>query len=84
MLRLRPLSETTSGQELIKEERIALLIQLCQRKFALSDDLVETMNQQLQQLDMTTLKELFNEILDLKTFEQLEQQIARHLPVTAG
>lgn len=84
MLRLRPLSETTSGQELIKEERIALLIQQSQRKFALSDDLVETMNQQLQQLDMTTLKELFNEILDLNTFEQLEQQIARHLPVTAG
>lgn len=75
MLCLRPLSETISGQELIKEERVALLIQQCQRKFTLSEELIEATRQQLHQLDVVTLKELFSEILAFNTFEQFEQWI---------
>jgi len=47
MLRLRPLSETISGQELIKDDRVALLSRQIRRKFALSDELTETMKEEL-------------------------------------
>lgn len=80
MIRLTPLAETTSGQELIKDERIALLTQLVRRKFALSDELTTSINQELQGLDLGNLKELIIQILDISTVEQLETWIAAHLP----
>ena len=80
MIRLTPLAETTSGQELIKDERVALLTQMIHRKFALSDELVEGVNHELQRLELTSLKALFNEILDTSTFEELETWIATHTP----
>jgi hypothetical protein len=36
MIRLTPFAETVSGQELIKNERVAILITLIQDKFNLS------------------------------------------------
>ena len=80
MIRLTPLAETTSGQELIKDERVALLTQLIRRKFTLLDELVESVNQELQRLEMTSLKDLVTEILDISTFEELEIWITTHTP----
>lgn len=80
MIRLTPLAETTSGQEWIKDERVALLMQQIRRKFTLSDELVEGVNQELQRLELTSLKALFNEILDANTFEELETWITTHTP----
>ena len=80
MIRLTPLAETTSGQELIKDERIALLTQMVRRKFALSDELTTSINQELQGLELGNLKELIIQILDISTVEQLETWIAAHLP----
>lgn len=80
MIRLTPLAETTSGQELIKDERVALLMQMISRKFALSAELTESANHELQRLELKSLKELFNEILYANTFEELETWITAHTP----
>lgn len=79
MIRLTPLAETMSGQELIKDERVALLTQQIRRKFALSDELTTSINQELQGLALGSLKELFTQILDINSLEQLETWIATHL-----
>jgi hypothetical protein len=80
MLRLTPLAETISGQELIKDERVAMLTRLIRRKFALSEEMVEAVHEELQRLDLESLQELFDQILEMDAFEQLELWIANRLP----
>ena len=84
MIRLTPLAETMSGQELIKDERVALLTQLVRHKFALSDELTASITHELQGLELGSLKELVTQILDISTVEQLETWIAAHLPKTGA
>ena len=80
MLRLTPLEETISGQELIKNERVKTLARLIARKFSLSAELTETIQLELDGLDLDTLQNLLDQVLDIDTFEQLEQWIADRLP----
>jgi predicted transposase YdaD len=80
MLRLTPLEETTSGKELIKNERVATLTDLIQRKFGLSLELTNTIHSEIEKLDLPTLKELLNQILAIQTLEQVELWISDHLP----
>ncbi len=81
MLRLTPLEETISGQELIKNERITTLITLIQDRFGVSDKLLETVRLDLEKLNTDTLYLLIRQILHFDTFEALEQWVADHLPV---
>jgi len=80
MLRLTPLRETTSGQELLKEERVETLLNLIQVKFSVPPELFEVIADDLEQLDMNTLKALLRQFLRLETLEQLQFWIADHLP----
>lgn len=80
MLRLTPLRETTSGQELVKEERIDLLLNQIEVKFGISPEAREVVAADLAQLDMNVLKALFRQLLRLDTFEQFEVWITDHLP----
>jgi phosphoenolpyruvate-protein kinase (PTS system EI component) len=81
MIRLTPLAETTSGQELIKNERVAMLTMQIQDKFTLSDKLVKSVRTNLEKLSSDTLHQLIRQILHFDTFETLEQWIEEHLPV---
>ena len=80
MLRLTPLEETISGQELIKNERVTILTRLITRKFALATELAEAIQVELNKLDLLTLQSLLDHILDIETLEQLEQWMTDHLP----
>ena len=80
MLRLTPLRETTSGQELLKEERIDTLLNQIEVKFGISPEMAEKLTTELAQLDVTTLKALLRQLLRLETLEQLQFWIADHLP----
>ena len=80
MLRLTPLEETISGQELIKNERVKTLVRQLTRKFALSIELAETLQPELDQLDPAMLEQLLDLVLDFATYEQVEQWIADRLP----
>jgi hypothetical protein len=84
MLRLTPLAETISGQELIKDERVAMLAHQIRRKFMLPEEIVEVVCGELQALDLESLKALFELILEIDTLEQLEHWIAERLAATEG
>jgi hypothetical protein len=79
MIRLTPLEETTSGQELIKNERVKTLARQLTRKFTLSTELVETLHLELDQLDPAALEQLLDLVLDFATYEQVEQWITDRL-----
>ncbi len=84
MIRLTPLAETISGQGLLKADRVALLTQQIRRKFALPDELTESINHELKRLDLTSLQALFPQIFDISTLEELETWIAAHTPVAGA
>jgi predicted transposase YdaD len=84
MLRLTPLEETISGQTLIKNERVAILTRQIARKFALSAELAEAIQLELNKLDLVSLKALLDQILDIETLEELELWITEHLPMTGN
>ena len=79
MLRLTPLEETISGQELIKNAHVTILAALIQDKFALSGSLSETIRADLNKLDAQALTTLVRQILHFDTFEELENWIAERL-----
>lgn len=81
MLRLTPLEETISGQELIKNERVNTVIRQVTRKFALSSELAEAIQLELEKLDLDTLRLLLDQILEIDAVEQLEQWLADHQPL---
>lgn len=81
MLRLTPLRETASVQEVLKEDRVDMLTAQIQDKFKLSDKLVTTVRTDLEKLNADTLYLLIRQILHLDTLEALEQWIADHQPV---
>ena len=81
MNRLTPFAETRSGQELIKNERVAMLTTLILDKFTLSDKLGKSVRKNLEKLSSDTLHQLIRQILHFDTFETLEQWIEEHLPV---
>lgn len=80
MLRLMPLEETISGQELLKDAHVAILTTQIQDKFLLSEPLVETVRADLDKLDAETLALLVRQILHFDTFEELENWVAARLP----
>ena len=80
MNRLTPFAETSSGQELIKNERVKTLARQLTRKFALSTELAEALQLELDQLDLATLEQLLDLVLDFATYEQVEQWITDRLP----
>ncbi len=80
MIRLTPFAETISGQTLIKNERVAILVRQITRKFALSAELAAALQIELNKLDLITLQRLLDQILDIETLEQREQWLADALP----
>jgi hypothetical protein len=83
MLRLTPLAETTSVQELLKEDRVETMCELIQEKLSLSDDFMAAFQEELQKLDMGSLKALRRQILHINTLEQFEQWITGRLSSNA-
>ncbi|MFZ4662215.1 MAG: hypothetical protein ACOYNY_34720 [Caldilineaceae bacterium] len=82
MLRLTPLEETISGQELIKNAHVDILAALIQDRFGLSEALSETVRADVDKLDGQALTTLVRQILHFDTFEELETWIADRLPQT--
>lgn len=80
MLRLTPLRETESVQEVLKEERVDLLMMMIGNKFSLSDALNQALRADLSTLPMSALQMLFPQMLHINSLEQLEQWIADRLP----
>ena len=80
MLQLTPLAETISGQELIQEQFMDVLVRQIRRKFTISEDLAEVVSVELEKLDVDSLKQLFDDIFDINAFEQLEQWIGERVP----
>lgn len=81
MLRLTPLRETASVQEVLKEDRVDMLMRQIQTKFLLSAELRQALSTDLFELDMEALKTLIEQILRINSLEELEQWIAEHQPV---
>lgn len=81
MLHLTPLRETASVQEVLKEDRVDMLMRQIQTKFSLSAELRQALSTDLFQLDMEALKTLIEQILRINSVEELEQWIAEHQPV---
>lgn len=84
MIRLIPLEETISDQELIKDERVAILATLIQDKFLLTGPIVETVRADLDKLDAEALALLVRQILHFDTFEEVEQWVSAHTPQTVA
>ena len=82
MIRLTPLRETESVQELIKDERVKTLTRLIAQKVSLSLEVVEAIRIELDKLDVDTLEHLLDQILAFDTFEQVEQWVATNSPMT--
>lgn len=80
MIRLTPLRETASVQEVLKEDRVDMLTAQIQDKFKLSDKLATTVRTDLEKLNTDTLYLLIRQILQLDTLEALEQWLADHQP----
>ncbi|MEZ4859732.1 MAG: hypothetical protein R3C14_00415 [Caldilineaceae bacterium] len=78
MLRLTPLREIESVQEMLKEERIEMLLLLIQDKFGLTPETITSVAANLAQLDMNTLKSLVPQLLHIETFSALEEWLAAH------
>lgn len=76
MIRLTPLREIASFQEILTEDRIALLMLLIGNKFSLSDELRKALQNELESLAMDTLRMLFTQVLPIDSLEQLERWIA--------
>ena len=76
MLRLTPLEETASFQEVLKEKQVHLLMLMINDKFSLSDELNKGLRTDLEALTMDPLQALFTQILHVDSLEQLERWIA--------
>lgn len=81
MLRLRPLSETISGQELLKEDRIETLLRLIERKFAPPAETLDVVKADLQKLAPPMLRTLLDQVFEFTTLEDLERRIAEQLAI---
>lgn len=79
MIRLTPLRKTASFQELLKEERVNLLLLLIESKFTLSNAVRTGLRADLANLPMDTLPMLFPRMLHIDSLAQLEQWVADHL-----
>lgn len=82
MIRLTPFAETISGQELIRNDRLSILMQQIRYKFKPSDELAENISHEVKRLDLASLKEIILQMFDIYTIEELETLIAVHTPVT--
>lgn len=75
MIQLTPLEETVSGQELLKDDRVKTLTRQVARKFSLSPEVVDTIQTELDTLDVDSLAQLLDQIIAIDTFERFQQQI---------
>lgn len=80
MIRLTPFAETISGRELIRNERLSILMQQIRHKFKPSHELVENISDEVKRLDAADLKELILQMFDINTIEELKTLIATHTP----
>jgi hypothetical protein len=84
MLKLVPLEETTSGQELLHDHTIKMLTQHIEAKFNFSEKTMDRITIRLRKLALKDLEALFKDILDMKTLKQLNAWLDEHLPETAA
>lgn len=82
MLRLTPLRETASFQEVFKEEWLDVLLPMIRRQFAISEEIQDALHRDLALLDADSLKALIPILQELNRVEDLERWIAEHHPHT--
>ncbi len=80
MLNLVPLRELPSGQELLQDYSIDMLIRQIKQKFHLAEKSLNQVMTRLRQLTLKYLELLFGEILKFKSLKQLNAWIASRLP----
>lgn len=78
MLRLTPLRETASFQEVFKEEWLDILLPMIRRQFAISEEVQDALHRDLQMLDADTLKALIPILWEMNSVEELERWIVNH------
>ena len=76
MLRLTPLRETESVQEVLKEEWLDVLIPMIRRQFVISDEIQAALLRDLQTLAADRLKALIPILWEINSVESLERWIA--------
>lgn len=79
MLRLTPLRETASFQEVFKEEWLDVLLPMIRRQFMISDEVQDALLHDLQTLDADQLKALIPIIWEFTSVESLERWIDQQL-----
>lgn len=79
MLRLRPLSETISGQQLLKEDRIETLLRQIQRKFTPPAETLAVVTADLQRLRPPMLRTLLDQVFEFDTLEDFERRVAEQI-----
>ncbi|MCB0123791.1 MAG: DUF2887 domain-containing protein [Caldilineaceae bacterium] len=82
MLRLTPLRETASFQEVFKEEWLDVLLPMIRRQFVISEEIQDALHRDLALLDADSLKALIPILQELNRVEDLERWIAEHHPHT--
>ncbi len=80
MLNLVPLRELPSGQELLQDYSIDMLIKLIKRKFHFAEKTLNQVMARLRQLTLKDLEQLFEAIFDFKNLKQLNAWIDSRLP----
>jgi hypothetical protein len=79
MLRLTPLRETESVQEVLKEEWLDVLLPMIRRQFVISEKVQDALLHDLQTLDADQLKALVPILWEITSVEGLERWIAQQL-----
>jgi hypothetical protein len=74
--------ETTSGQELLQDDRVEMLTKQIKHKFSFSESAMEKLDIRLRQLSLEDLEALFEAILDIDTPQDLNAWIDERLPET--
>ena len=80
MLRLTPLRETESVQEVLKEEWLDVLLPMIRRQFAISEKVQAALLHDLQTLGADQLKALVPILWEITSIEGLERWIAEQSP----
>ncbi len=80
MLRLTPLRETASVQEVLHDNNVELLTKQIRRKFRFADSTISRLDARLHQLSLKNLEALFADILDMQTLREINIWLDARVP----
>ncbi len=80
MLRLTPLRETISGQELLHDNNVEMLIKHISHKFRFAESTISKLDVRLRQLSLQNLEALFIDIIDMRTLREINIWLDARVP----